>query len=103
MLVLILIIPPGVDCRGLGLKDLRQAVSYLGQEPVMFFGTLRENLDPEDTLSDTTIWHAIKSCHCSEFVIGLGDDVIDGGVNFSVGARQLLCLAKAVLQRKKVF
>ncbi len=69
----------------------------------MFSGTLWENLDPEDILSDTTLWHAIKSCHCLEFVIGLGDDFIDGGVNFSVGAHQLLCLARAVLQRRKVF
>ncbi len=64
----------------------------------MFSGTLRENFNPEDTLSDaTTIWYAIKFCHYSEFVRNLNDYVIDGGDNFIIGVRQLLCLAMTVL------
>ncbi len=95
----------GVDYRGLGLKDLRQALSYVGQQPVMFSGTLRENLDPEDKHQDSAIWNAIYACHCSIFVSssdGLYADVGDTGSNFSIGARQLICLARAVLQSKKI-
>ncbi len=102
MLVLILILPPGVDYRGLGRKDMSQAVSYLGQDPMMFSGTLRENLNPEDTLPDADIWRAVRSCHCSEFVESLDNNVADRGGNYSIGVRQLFCLTRTVLQRRKV-
>ncbi len=102
MLVLILILPAGVDYRGLGLKDLSHAISYLGQEPVMFRRDVRGNLDPENELTDGDIWKAIASCSCLKFVNSLDNSVSEYGNNFSVGVCQLLCLARVLLQRKNV-
>ncbi len=90
----------------MGLRDLRNATSYLGQEPLMFSGTLRNNLDPEHRYSDREIWKAISASHCEDFVpirTDIDEEVAEFGSNFSVGARQLFCLARTVLERRKVF
>ncbi len=106
ILILILILSPGVDYRGIGLRDLRKAVSYLGQEPVVFSGTLRKNFDFYGQREDQEIWEALTSCHCSDFIsseTGALNDCIEGNKNFSVGVTQLFNLARVVLERRKVF
>ncbi len=90
VLILILILPLGVDYCGIELKDLRKAVSYLGQEPIMFSGTLRKNLDFDGHHTDIEVWKAIESCHCSKFissVYNLDEYMENNGKSFSIGAR----------------
>ncbi len=81
-------------------------MSYVGHEPTLFSGTLRRNLDQYDQYSDTDIFRAINACHCTSFVpldnLSLSKDFVIDGSMFSVGTRQLLCLTRAVLERKKV-
>ncbi len=99
------IIIDGVDYRELGLKDLRQAMSYVGQNPVMFSGTLRKNLDPENKYEDSSIWKALDACYCSAFASsagGLSSDVENAGSNFSIGVCQLFCLARTMLKCNKI-
>ncbi len=71
----------------------------------MFSGTLRKNLDRHNSFSDSAIWNAIDASHCSRYINashGLSEKVDDRGGGFSIGVRQLLCLARIVLERKKI-
>ncbi len=72
---------------------------------MMFSGTLRENLDFDGQYADVDIWKAIESCHCSQFIsdkCDLDENIESSGTSLSIGARQLLCLARSVLERRKV-
>jgi len=93
----------GVDTQEVGLVALRNGVGLVPQEPVLFSGTIRYNLDPFGRFSDGLIWEALRAVSLLEFVRGLEGQlnckVIDGGSNFSYGQRQLMCLARMVLCR----
>nr|XP_033799380.1 canalicular multispecific organic anion transporter 1 [Geotrypetes seraphini] len=100
------IVIDGVDISTIGLHDLRQRLTIIPQDPVLFSGTLRMNLDPFNKYSDEDIWKALELAHLKQYTMGLQEklhhEVNEGGENLSVGQRQLLCLARALLRKSKI-
>lgn len=100
------IVIDGVDIARLGLHDLRARLTIIPQDPVIFSGTIRSNLDPLDQYSDGQLWIALEHAHLKYYVatlpMKLEHVVMDGGENLSTGQRQLIALARALLRKTKV-
>ena len=95
-----------INIKNIGLHDLRSKISLITKNPILLAGPLRKNLDPYDKHSDKEIWDILALVNLNTFVADLYEDLQfkceSGGSNLAVGARQKLCLAKAVIRKSKI-
>ncbi|KAF7099491.1 hypothetical protein CFC21_101118 [Triticum aestivum] len=100
------IIIDSVDISTIGLHDLRSHLGIIPQDPTLFQGTVRYNLDPLGQFSDQQIWEVLDKCQLLEAVQekeqGLDSLVVEDGSNWSMGQRQLFCLGRALLRRCRI-
>ncbi|CBI22568.3 unnamed protein product, partial [Vitis vinifera] len=100
------IIVDGLDISMIGLHDLRSRFGIIPQDPTLFNGTVRYNLDPLSQHTEQEIWEVLAKCQLQETVQdkeeGLDSMVVEDGSNWSMGQRQLFCLGRALLRRSRI-
>lgn len=95
-----------VDINAVPLQRLRSKISIIPQDIIMFGGTVRDNLDPTKKYTDSQIWSSLEMAQIKNVVVenlgGLDGEIREGGSNLSSGERQLLCLARVILQDSSI-
>lgn len=90
------------NIKDIALETLRSRISIIPQDPVLFSGTIRDNLDPFRQYSDNELWKVLEEVNLKDVVSNLELQIVEGGNNFSTGQRQLICLARTVVQNNKI-
>ncbi|EFA04135.1 ATP-binding cassette subfamily C member 4 [Tribolium castaneum] len=91
-----------VDIKTLSLDFLRSNIAIIPQDPVLFSGTIRSNIDPIGLHTDEEIWKAVTTANLKTLVTSLDYEITESGSNYSSGQRQLICLARAIISKCKI-